>query len=91
MPFLVLLNEQDEEFEAQKREMEKRYELSEQENSKLERRIERLEAVKAEDRRQSLQDEVKIERLDRALAQTVDKGLANAKRVIDMEIENGQL
>ena len=48
---IVLLNEQDEEFEAQKREMEKRYELSEQEKTKMERRLERLEADKTEYRR----------------------------------------
>ena len=69
--------------------MEKRYELSEQEKSKLERRIERLEADKNESRRQNSLDEVKIEKLNRTLTQTVDKGLANAKRVIDLEIENG--
>ena len=69
--------------------MEKRYELSEQEKSKLERRIERLEADKNESRRQNSKDEVKIEKLNRTLTQTVDKGLANAKRVIDLEIENG--
>lgn len=85
----MLLSEQDEEFEAQKREMEKRYELSEQEKSKLEKRIERLESDKNECRRQAVQDEVKLEKLNRTLTQTVDKGLANAKRVIDLEIENG--
>ena len=69
--------------------MEKRYELSEQEKFKLERRIERLEADKNESRRQNSKDEVKIEKLNRTLTQTVDKGLANAKRVIDLEIENG--
>ena len=69
--------------------MEKRYELSEQEKTKLERRIERLEADKNESRRQNSKDEVKIENLNRTLTQTVDKGLANAKRVIDLEIENG--
>ena len=89
--FLVLLNEQDEEFEAQKREMEKRYELSEQEKAKLERKLERLESEKTECRRQYLSDETKIEKLNRSLTQTVDKGLVNAKRVIDLEIENGQL
>ena len=57
----------------------------------MERRLERLEVDKNEYRRQSTQDDVKIEKLNRTLTQTVDKGLANAKRVIDLEIENGQL
>ena len=71
--------------------MEKRYELSEQEKVKLERRLERVESDKGECRRQSLSDDAKIEKLKRTLDQTVEKGLVNAKRVIDLEIENGQL
>ena len=55
----------------------------------MERRLERLEVDKTEYRRQTTQDEDKIEKLNRTLTQTVDKGLANAKRVIDLEIENG--
>ena len=55
----------------------------------MERRLERIESDKTECRRQSLSDDAKIEKLKRTLDQTVEKGLANAKRVIDLEIENG--
>ena len=88
---LVVMTEYETEFEEQKVELEKRLHDSDSKLVKLETKLEKLETERKELKKENSQSENSLEKLQKELQKTIEKGSLNNKRVVSLEIENEEL
>lgn len=82
---------QDVEFEETKIDLEQRLKESEQKINMLETKLEKVETDKNDYKREITQNENQVEKLTKEIEKIVERGKANANRVVSLEIENEEL
>ena len=85
------MNEYEKEFEDCKVDLEKRLQQSEKKAATLETKLERAENDRGEFKKDADQFEAQLEKVQKELQKTLDKGMGNQKRVVALEIENEEL
>ena len=85
---IVVLTEQEAEFEDQKLELEKRIEENQKNTSKLETKLEKIEKDKIENKKDADKFEIQVEKLQKDLQKEKAKGVNNSQRVVALENDN---
>ena len=85
------MNEYEKEFEDSKLDLERRLQASEKRAVILEKKLEKTEMDRADYKSEAENFEAKLEKLQKELQKTIEKGMANSKRVVSLEIENEEL
>lgn len=79
------------ELEREREILETHLREAEEARDKLEAKNEKLETEKKQQRKEEQDLEDQVEKLETQLAKTVEKGATNAKKVVQLEIENEEL
>ena len=85
------MTEYETEFEEQKVDLEQRLQDSDSKLVKLEAKLEKLEGERKDLKKENSTNENQLEKLQKELQKTIEKGLTNSKRVVSLEIENEEL
>lgn len=85
------MTEYETEFEECKTDLEKRVQEGDLRAAKLEIKLAKTESDKTEYKKDATTSENQVEKLQKELQKTVDRGSNNNKRVVQLEIENEEL
>lgn len=85
------MNDYEREFEDCKNDLESRLAQAEKAKNAVQTKLEKIDCDKTEYKRDADKFELQLEKLQKELQKTVDKGLGNQKRVVSLEIENEEL
>ena len=88
---VVVMTEYETEFEECKTALEQRLKDSDLRAAKLETKLARVESDKNEYKKDATTSENQLEKLQKELQKTVERGSNNNKRVVQLEIENEEL